>query len=238
MSKEDHIYLHEADRYEELVSHEDADGRVLPAIERIVSLAGKDVVEVGAGTGRLTLQLAPRVRSLTVFDGSAAMLQVAEKKLRNAGFTNWKIETASNQSLPTRNNVADVVISGWSVCYAYADNPGTEKESLDKVLTELQRVLRPGGTIILLENMGTGFESPNPPPHLLPYFQDLESFGFQHEIFRTDFQFDSPQHADQLSRFFFGDELADRIVEKGWSRVPECTGMWWVQTGEFALARG
>jgi ubiquinone/menaquinone biosynthesis C-methylase UbiE len=224
MSREDHIYLHEADRYEELVSHEDVDKRVLPAIESVVSLTGKDVVEVGAGTGRLTLQLAPQVRSLTIFDRSVAMLEVAEKRLREAGFSNWKMAPASNHSLPSEENVADVVISGWSVCYAYADNPGTEKESLARVLTELQRVLRPGGTIILLENMGTGSESPNPPPHLLPYFQDL-------------FQFDSPQHADKLSRFFFGDELADKIIEKGWSRVPECTGMWWVETGEDPLAR-
>jgi hypothetical protein len=31
----------------------------------------------------------------------------------------------------------------------------------------------------------------------------------------------------ELSRFFFGDELADRVERNRWVILPECTGVWW-----------
>jgi hypothetical protein len=33
--------------------------------------------------------------------------------------------------------------------------------------------------------------------------------------------------AEELTRFFFGDELANRIKNEGLLIVPECTGIWW-----------
>jgi len=42
------IYRREADQYEYLVASEDYDGNLLPAIQRIFPLAGKEVIELGA----------------------------------------------------------------------------------------------------------------------------------------------------------------------------------------------
>ena len=33
--------------------------------------------------------------------------------------------------------------------------------------------------------------------------------------------------AEQLTRFFFGDEMADEVVRQNWVVLPECTGVWW-----------
>ena len=55
------IYRSQAEGYEALVSREDHLGNLLPAIQKIASLSGKKVVEFGAGTGRLTCQMAPLV---------------------------------------------------------------------------------------------------------------------------------------------------------------------------------
>jgi hypothetical protein len=30
-----------------------------------------------------------------------------------------------------------------------------------------------------------------------------------------------------LVRFFFGDELADTVIERDKVILPECTGLWW-----------
>ena len=38
----------------------------------------------------------------------------------------------------------------------------------------------------------------------------------------------SLDEAEELTRFFFGDELAARVVEKEWLILPECTGIWWL----------
>jgi hypothetical protein len=44
---------------------------------------------------------------------------------------------------------------------------------------------------------------------------------------RTDYRFMTVAEADMLTRFFFGDELADRIVRENRMILPECTGFWW-----------
>jgi hypothetical protein len=63
---------------------------------------------------------------------------------------------------------------------------------------------------------------------LAEFYAWLEgTHGFQTTNIRTDYQFDSLAEAEQLSRFFFGDELADEVVSKNWVILPECTGVWW-----------
>jgi ubiquinone/menaquinone biosynthesis C-methylase UbiE len=93
----------------------------------------------------------------------------------------------------------------------------------------MMRVLKPGGTAIILETMTTGSETPAPPnERLAAYYAWLENEqGFSYKWIRTDYQFASVQEADELTRFFFGDELADRIVREGITILPECTGIWW-----------
>ena len=51
------IYQNQAAQYELMVSREDYQGNLLPALNAIRPLAGLDVVELGAGTGRLTRQM-------------------------------------------------------------------------------------------------------------------------------------------------------------------------------------
>jgi len=98
-----------------------------------------------------------------------------------------------------------------------------------KALAEMFRVLRPGGTAIILETMGTGQAEPFPPTEgLAAFYRWLQNeHGFQTTSIRTDYQFESPAEGQALLRFFFGDELADRIVEEQLTILPECTGVWW-----------
>lgn len=59
------------------------------------------------------------------------------------------------------------------------------EDNLKQILSEMMRVLRPGGTIIIFETMGTGVEVPNPPDFLKPYFKALiEEYGFNHRWVR------------------------------------------------------
>src|SRR5690606_41310743 len=96
-------------------------------------------------------------------------------------------------------------------------------------LNEMRRVLRPNGTAVLLETMGTGSESPNPPaPGLAEFYAWLEGeHGFHYQWIRTDYQFAAVDGAEQLTRFFSGDELADCSVREQLTILPECTGIWW-----------
>lgn len=218
------IYNQEADNYERLVSQEDYQGNILKAIQEVVHLKDLDVLEMGAGTGRLTCLLAPLVKSITAYDSATAMIEVARERLSSMGLRNWKIGVADHRNLPAADACADLAISGWSICYLVDWNQQDWKTELSKGLAEMARVVRSDGTMIIIETQGTGFETPHPPEHLLEYFKYLEEDGWNKTWFRTDYKFKDKTEARELTAFFFGQELADRFDSE---YLPECTGLWW-----------
>lgn len=224
-----HIYRNQATEYERMISREDHRGNIKPALARTLPLSGLDVVELGAGTGRITRLLAPEVWRITAFDNSTHMLSVARRELSQSGLSNWRLGAADNRFLPLQDGLADLAIAGWSLGHSVGWYPATWRHEVGRTLAEMTRVLRPGGTIILLETLGTNRATPLPPtPGLVEFYAWLEQEQhFQRTWIRTDYAFASVQEADKLTRFFFGDEMADDILAKGERIVPECTGIWW-----------
>lgn len=221
------IYQTDADRYEALVSREDHQGNIIKALEEIVGPDGLDVLDLGAGTGRLTMMLAPRAKSIRAFDVSSEMLRVCRERLLASGLSNWEVDVADHRQLPVADHSVDLVVSGWSVAYLAVWNPETWRDELEKWLSEMKRVLRRNSFIVLFESLGTGNESPIKLEHLKGYYPWLDEAGFQNKWIRTDYKFESIDEAEDLSRFFFGDELAEKIRQNDWGILPECTGVWW-----------
>ena len=221
------IYQTEAERYEALISREDYQGNIPRVLDDIVDVNGLDVLDLGAGTGRLTLMLAPRVKSIRAFDASAEMLRVCRERLFASGLSNWQVDVADHRQLPVEDHSADLVVSGWSVSYLAVWNQEQNTRELNVWLIEMKRVLRNGGMIILFESLGTGNESPIRLEHVESTYQWLDANGFQNKWIRTDYRFESIEEAEELSRFFFGDELGDKVKENNWVILPECTGVWW-----------
>jgi SAM-dependent methyltransferase len=124
-----------ADRYETLVAP-----KYLP-IARIVAdhapdLSGRDVLEVGAGTGLLTRLLAPRggYRSYVASDVSAPMLELA------ASLVDADVDyvEADVRKLPVEDATFDLVIGSL-----------TPLQEVEAGLAEARRVLRPKGELLL-----------------------------------------------------------------------------------------
>jgi ubiquinone/menaquinone biosynthesis C-methylase UbiE len=222
------IYARHADQYEQLVLLEDYQHNLAPALNQIRPLVGLDVVELGAGTGRLTGLIAPVVKTIQVFDDSQHMLQVAKAKLERSRLRHWHVAVADHRRLPVSNACADLVLAGWTIGHLIAWNPATWRDEVMCILDQVQRVLRPGGTSLILETLGTGYAIPHPPDGLIPYYLFLRESGFSSTWIRTDFQFQSPTEAEALLGFFFGDAMAEQMVKENGTVVLECTGIWWL----------
>jgi ubiquinone/menaquinone biosynthesis C-methylase UbiE len=228
------IYRTEAERYDLLVSREDYQGNILQALEKIRPLTNLDVFELGAGTGRLTRLLAPHIRQILATDLSAHMLTKAKKRMRDG---RYRFAAAENGRLPAADHSADLVIAGWSLGHLTGWHPDDWPWRVDQVVGEMKRLLRPNGTAIILETLGTGRENPQPPTAALAqYYGRLETqHSFQRTWIRTDYRFHSVEEAEMLTRFFFGDKLADWITNVKITLLPECTGIWyWTGDSHFS----
>lgn len=220
----DEIYRSEAERYDRMIAAQPELGARMNAVR---PLAGLDVVDLGAGSGRLTVPLAAAARSVLAVDRSPAMLEIAAGRLTACGLHNWRTAVGTHLSIPAADASADLLVSGWSIAYSAGAEADPDGSALAAILAEIRRVLRPGGTVIIFETMGTGFARPNPPAFLLPYYSALEQVhGFAHECFPFDYTFADPAEAESLSRFFFGDETGDKVAASGSRTVPEFAGMW------------
>src|SRR5690349_3557855 len=95
--KQRKIYQSEGDRYEALISREDHQGNIPRAIDEIIEVDDLDILDLGAGTGRLALLLARRAKSMRAFDASAEMLRVCRDRLIASGLTNWQVNVADHR---------------------------------------------------------------------------------------------------------------------------------------------
>ncbi len=229
MPSEKEVYAMHADEYEALVSREDHQGNILKSLQEIVDLNGLDVLDLGAGTGRLACLLAPYVRTIRAFDSSPHMLGIAGDKLRQSKLDNWSTAAADHRFLPVGSQIADLIVSGWSVSYITVWYPDRWRFEAEAWLTEARRVLRNGSTIILLESLGTDTESPQRLTHLENFYQWLNEKGFLNKWIRTDYKFESPEIGSGVAGFFFGDEMKRRILREQITILPECTGVWWLR---------
>ena len=118
--------------------------------DRIVAAAaclpGERVVDIGSGTGLLTLALAPTAGCVYAIDISVGMSEYLSAKTQSAGFGNVEAITASAISLPLVDDSADVVVSNY--CFHHLSDP-------DKLraVREVERVLVPGGRFVFADMM-------------------------------------------------------------------------------------
>jgi ubiquinone/menaquinone biosynthesis C-methylase UbiE len=129
-------------------------GRERTFRERTLDLArlatGESVLDVGCGTGTLTIAAKHRVGPLgtvTGVDASPEMIARARKKTRKEGVAvNFQMATA--QSLPFRDAAFDVVLSSVMLHHLPDDARAL-------CISEIRRVLRPGGRFLAIDFGGS-----------------------------------------------------------------------------------
>lgn len=221
------IYQHHTNAYQRMISREDIDGQLLASIKEITPLAGLRILDVGSGTGRLPQMLHTLVRSVTAADLYLPMLR-EQSCWQQQSTVCWPLVNADIRNLPFASRNFDITFAGWALGHTTSWHEQDWPAHMDRMLREMARVTIPGGHLIIFETLGTGTDSPLPPTPAHAAFYDLliNEYGFTQKTLQTDYQFDSVEQAVEHCRFFFGDELAEKIIVCGWSRLPEFTGMW------------
>jgi ubiquinone/menaquinone biosynthesis C-methylase UbiE len=106
------------------------------------------LVEIGAGTGANLAAYVPAVTRLTLLEPSAPMLQRLRARAA-AVDRDVEVLAAPAEALPLPDASVDAVVSTLVLCSV---------DDLDRAFAEIERVLRPGGRLALLEHVaGDGF---------------------------------------------------------------------------------
>lgn len=223
------IYRELPDGYHALVTREDWQGSLLPAILAAVDLRGRDVVELGAGTGRLTGLVAPLASRVRAFDRSSAMLERAGRHLASLPPGRVTLAVAENTAVPLPDASADAVIEGWSFGHSVVGAGEGWEAAADALLAESFRLLRRGGRLVIIETLGTGRSRPEAPDPVLGrwYAWLADTRGFSSAWTRTDYRFASREEADALTGLFFGERFTYETGPGDAVILPECTGIWW-----------
>jgi len=119
----------------------------LMLLDRVPILAGQTIVDVGAGTGFLALELAQRCGpSSTVYaiDPWASALARLRRKIAQIGLSNVHVLEQDAASLDLPDGSVDLVVSNLGI---------NNFENADAVLRTCFRLLKPGGRIFLSSNL-------------------------------------------------------------------------------------
>jgi SAM-dependent methyltransferase len=158
------------------------------------------VVEVAAGTGRLTLHLARRCTELIAIEPAAPLRGLLEAKLCTPECTaRVRVERGFFDALPVEDGWADLVVA-CSALTAEAAHGG------DVGLAEMERVAAPGGRVVIVWPADARW---------------LARRGYRHRTFRGEMHmaFPSLDDAVALAEIFYPHAVAE-IRRRGEADVP------------------
>jgi SAM-dependent methyltransferase len=190
------LYRLEPDLYDRLACAERLHPKVIDWLPR---QAGT-IVEVGAGSGRLTLELIGRGQEVVAVEPAAGLRQVLERKLARASHgSRARVTHGFLDDLPVRSGSADLVVA----CSVLTPAPG---HGGDAGLAEMERVCRPGGCVAIIW------------PNNLEW---LAARDYQYASFDgpMSVQFASHREAVELAEIFYPQAAAE-VRGRGSAHVP------------------
>jgi SAM-dependent methyltransferase len=201
----------------------DPDGRLWAAMESLADWDGRDVLDLGCGTGFHLGRFAERAASVVGVEPHPDLAALARRRTRS--LPHVSVLDGLAESLPLPDASVDVVHARW----AYFFGPGSEPG-----LAELDRVVRHGGTALVIDNDPTrstfggwfrrGYPDVDPAA--------VERFWSTHGWTRTPvdlgWRFTSRADLEAVVRIEFPREVADEVLAGHVGLdVDYAVNLWW-----------
>jgi SAM-dependent methyltransferase len=190
------LYRLEPELYDRLASAE----RLHPGIAGWLPCEVGRIAEVGAGTGRLTMELAGRGQHVVAVEPALPLRRILRRKLAAAGHgERVRVVRGFFDQLPLPDDFADLV----AACSAFTPSPAHGGED---GLAEMERVCRPGGCVAIIW------------PNHLDWLADR---GYEYVSFPGPMfvEFHSYREAVELAEIFYP-KGAEAVRRGGERRVP------------------
>ncbi len=190
------LYRLEPELYDQLVTAE----RLHPGVLGWLPRDTDRIVEIGAGAGRLTLELIDRGREVVAIEPAMPLRQILRRKLAQADRGDRaEVTHGFFDDLPVASGFADLVVA-CSVLTPAAGHGG------DVGLAEMERVCRPGGCVAIIW------------PNNLDWLADR---NYQYVSFPgpMSVEFTSHREAVELAEIFYPHAVAE-VRRRGRRRVP------------------
>jgi len=147
---------------------------------QLADLSGKTVIDVGAGSGRLTFAAAEKAALVYASEPVGTLREFMRDKIKSEGITNVRVLDGLVTELPFPDNTFDVVMSGHVV-----------GDDWDAELAEITRVCKTGGW--LLDCPGDSERNLKPKP-------ELTSRGWEETHYVGSFGKDVYIHRKQVAK--------------------------------------
>jgi ubiquinone/menaquinone biosynthesis C-methylase UbiE len=201
----------------------DRDGVLEQAMESVASWSGREVLDLGCGTGFHLPRFAATAMRVYGVEPHPALLRLTARRTR--ALANVTLLSGTAQAVPLPDASVDVAHARW----AYFFGPGCEPG-----LRELARVVRRGGTAFVIDNdatrstFGRWFRRGYPRIDPVAVERFWASHGWTRVALDIDWRFDSRADLEAVVRIEFTPEVADAILaEHPGTTVDYAVNLFW-----------
>ena len=201
----------------------DREGRIEAAMRAVADWAGRDVLDLGCGTGFHLPRWAADARRVYGVEPHPGLAALAARRTRR--LANVTVLAGTAQQVPLPPASVDVMQARW----AYFFGPGCEPG-----LRELDRVMRRGGTAFVVDNDASrstwgrwfrrGYPSVDP--------QEVARFwarhGWRREPLDVEWRFETRTDLEAVVRIELDPALADEVLADHEGTVVDyAVNVWW-----------
>ena len=171
----------------------DRNGKVLDFLKQ--HLPSGKILDVGAGNGFTAEKLMTNDRLIIPMEPDEKIIDQKKNLIWTRGVA---------QELPFHKDIFDGAYSTWAFFF-----PSMGIKRVKEGLTELNRVVKKDGTILIVDNAGDDEFMSLADRVIVDFESDRkfwESMGFSSTMINTTFRFDNVEEAQKLLGFYFGEK--------------------------------